>query len=127
MQSPNKAGRPRGIVDRRMRLNKALMDDASALLEVTKAKAMEGDMSAMSLLLARAVPTLKAEGERVEFQFDAKASQVEQVESVLQAIAGGLVPVDTGKQIIDAISQLSGVRQVAELETRIRALEEHRR
>ena len=71
MPSPNKSGRPRGVVDRRMRLNKALMADADALLDVTKAAALAGDMTAMSLLLPRIMPVLKADGALVQFDFDA--------------------------------------------------------
>jgi len=113
-------------VEKRARVTNALLKDAEKIAELVNQAAQDGDATAQALILSRTVPILKAEGERVEFTFDSSASQVEQVEQVLQAISDGLVPVDTGKQIIDAISQLASVRQVEELEARIKALEDHR-
>ena len=49
----------------------------------------------------------------------------EQAQSVLQAIADGNVAPDVGKQIIEAINALNGIRQIDELEQRINALEKH--
>ena len=110
-KSPNASGRPRGIVDKRMRLNKALMADADALLQVTKAKAMEGDMTAMSLLLSRAVPTLKAEsGERVEFEFDASKTVADQLLQVAAAVASGQLTIDQGKQFAEILHRIATVR-----------------
>jgi hypothetical protein len=111
MPSPNKSGRPRGIVDKRMRLNKALMDDASALLQVTKAKAMEGDMTAMALLLARAVPTLKAESaERVAFAFDASKPLSDQLAAIAQAAADGAITLEQAHQFSEIAKALATVR-----------------
>ena len=110
-QSGNPAGRPRGIVDKRMRLNKALMDDADALLQVTKAKAMEGDMTAMALLLSRAVPTLKAESaERVAFAFDASKSLSEQMQQIAQAAADGDITLEQAHQFTEIAKALATVR-----------------
>ncbi len=126
-KSPNPSGRPRGIVDRRLRLAKAMLDDADDVVSVVMEKAKEGDMSAAALVLARVAPGLRLSAPLVEFDFDSKAPLSTQVESVLQAVANGEVTADVAKQIIESISQLAGVRQVDELEARIRALEEHRR
>lgn len=59
----------------------------------------------------------------MHFDFDPSASPVQQVESVLAAIAEGDVPVDLGKQLIDAIKALADVRATEELEARLVALE----
>lgn len=72
---------------------------------------------------ARPPPALRPEAQPVHFDFDPSASPVQQVESVLAAIAEGDVPVDLGKQLIDAIKALADVRATEELEARLVALE----
>ena len=124
MPSPNKAGRPRGVLDRRTKVTQALMDDAPKVARVVIDAALAGDVQAAGLVLSRVAPALRAQTERVEFDFDASASVTEQAESVLQAIADGKVAPDVGKQILDGISTLYGIKQIAELETRLQALED---
>lgn len=124
MPSPNPAGRPRGIVDKRTRITQALAKDAEEIVKVVTAAARSGDLQACGLILARVAPALKSESERVQFDFDATAPLTEQVQSVLQAIADGNVSVDVGKQIIEAIASLGAIRQYDDLEARIRELEE---
>lgn len=124
MSSPNPTGRPRGIVDKRTRVTQALMDDAPKIARVVIDAALAGDVQAAGLVLSRVAPALRAQTERVEFDFDATAPVAQQVEQVLQAIADGKVAPDVGKQIIEAIGALSAVRAVDELEKRLQALEE---
>lgn len=126
MRSPNPRGRPRGIIDKRQRLSKAMLEDADAVVSVVMERAKEGDMSAAALVLARVAPALRLVAPTVEFDFDARSSLSAQVEHVLQAIADGKVAPDIGKQIIEAIAQLGSIRQVDDLEARIKALEQHR-
>jgi hypothetical protein len=124
MKSPNPNGRPRGIVDKRTKVTQVLMDDAPAIARVVIDAALAGDVQAAGLVLSRVAPVLRAQTERVEFEFDATAPVTRQVEAVLQAIADGKVAPDVGKQIIEAIGSLSAVRAVDELEKRLAALEE---
>lgn len=124
MKSPNPAGRPRGIVDKRTRVTQALMDDAPAITRVVIDAALAGDIQAAGLVLSRIAPVLRAQTERVEFDFDACAPVARQVEQVLQAISEARVSADVGKQIIEAIGALSAVRAVDELERRLQALED---
>lgn len=125
MPSPNKNGRPRSIVDKRTRVTQALMDDAPKVARVVIDAALAGDVQAAGLVLSRVAPALRAQTERVEFDFDASASVTEQAEAVLQAIADGKVAPDVGKQILDGISTLYGIKQIAELEARLQALEDN--
>jgi hypothetical protein len=124
MQSPNKNGRPRGVLDRRTKVTQALMDDAPKVARVVIDAALAGDVQAAGLVLSRVAPALRAQTERVEFDFDASASVTEQAEAVLQAIADGKVAPDVGKQILEGISTLYGIKQIAELEARLQELEE---
>jgi hypothetical protein len=111
-QSGNPSGRPRGIIDKRMRLNKALMDDADALLNVIKSAALQdGDMQAAALLLSRIMPVLKAEsGERVQFQFDSTKPLAEQLSAITQAVANGELTIEQGKQFVEIVERLAAVR-----------------
>jgi len=123
MPSPNPKGRPKGIVDKRMKVSRALEDDAPAIARVVIDAALEGDLQACSLVLSRVAPALRSESRTVAFDFDPAAPVSAQVEQVLAAIASGAVPADVGKQIIDAIGTLSAVRASEELEARLAALE----
>jgi len=123
MPSPCPTGRPKGILDKRSRVTKALMEDAPAVARVVLDAAKDGDIQAAALVLARVAPVLKAQSEPVQFDFDPAAPITSQIEAVLAGIAGGAVPVDVGKQIIDAIGTLSNARAVESLEERIVILE----
>lgn len=123
MRSPNPAGRPRGIVDKRVKIAQQMLDDAQGIVGVMIEKAMEGDSAAAALVLSRVLPALRSQSEKVCFPFDASAPVGQQVEQVLAAIAEGVVAPDVGKQIIEAIGALASVRATEELEQRIVMLE----
>jgi hypothetical protein len=109
-RSGNKAGRPRGILDKRLRLNKALMVEGDALLKVTVEKAKAGDMGAMSLLMPRMMAALKPEASPVRFEHDTTLSPSKQIESVLTAIAAGQLTVEEGLHVVKAIESLANTR-----------------
>lgn len=123
MPSPNKAGRPRGIVDRRSKLAQRMLADADGIVSALIEKALEGETGAASLILGRVLPSLRSQAEKVCFLFDATAPVATQIEQVLDAMAAGEVAVDVGRQIIDAIGTLADARAVADLEARIINLE----
>lgn len=123
MPSPNKAGRPRGITDRRAKIAERMLADADGIVAALVEKALKGEVGAASLILSRVLPTLRAQAEKVEFDFDSTAPVAEQVEQVLTAIAGGVIAPDVGRQIIEAIGALSSIRATDELEKRLVALE----
>ena len=89
-------------------------------------KALEGDTNAASIVLAKVLPSVKAQAEKVNFEFDATLPISGQVAQVLDAVAAGAVAPDVGRLIIDSIKSLADVRATEELEARIAALEEGR-
>jgi hypothetical protein len=111
-QSGYPKGRPKGIIDKRMRLNKALMGSADALLAVAIAKAMEGDPQMLTTLLSRLMPTLKPEGAPVRFEHDTTLSPSKQIESVIAAIAAGKLTVEEGLHVVKAIESLANTRSM---------------
>lgn len=121
-QSGNPAGRPKGIIDRRARLNKALLDNADNLLEIATAKAQAGDPQMLTLLLSRVMPVLKPEGSLVRFELDTSASLPAQLEQVTKAVAAGQLTVEDGKQIAEMIERLANVRALSDGESKADAL-----
>lgn len=122
-QSGNPAGRPKGIVDRRQKLQNAFADDAVAIAKVVVARAIEGDMQAANIALARIAPPLRAAAERVQFELTHNAPLSEQAQQILQAVAEGKVDPETGKTLIACLQAVSTIRSVEELEQRLIVLE----
>jgi hypothetical protein len=100
------------------------MDEGLEIARVVTEAAKEGDLQAASIVLARIAPALRPEAPAVEFNFDPQASTSQQVEAILAAMAEGAVPVDLGKQLIEAVRALADVRAIEDLEGRIAALEQ---
>lgn len=123
MKSPNPSGRPKGIVDKRQKVTQAMLSDAHEIASVVVAKAKEGDLQAANLVLARVMPTLAAQSERVQFDLDPTAPLATQVEQVLAATAEGEISPDTAKSIIESIGALGAIRSMDEIEARLAALE----
>lgn len=121
--SPFPAGRSKGILDKRQKLQKVFTDNGEALVQTAVDAALAGDMQALSLALARVVPPIKAQSQTVTFDFDPSLPVARQVEQVLAAIAAGQIPPDLGQQIISAIGTLSSVRATEELAERLAILE----
>lgn len=114
-------------MDKRAKLSQRMLADAEEIVSALVEKAKEGEVGAASLILARVLPALRSQAEKVQFEFDPTAPATRQVEQVLAAIAGGVVAPDVGRQIIEAIGALSTIRATEELESRLAALEQERR
>ena len=121
--SPNPAGKPKGITDRRSRLMKQIMDEASEVVDAVLAKAKEGDAASGALIMNRILPALRSQSQCVTFQFDPSLPIARQVEQVLAAVAAGEVPPDVGQTIVAMINALGNVRAVETLEERLTMLE----
>jgi hypothetical protein len=119
MKSPNPTGRPKGIVDRRLKWRKLLEENADAIFTVVKEAALEKDMHAASLILSRLMPPLKPRDDHVEFDLDTSAPLGEQVEQVLKAMSEGNVSPDTAKQVVETIGALDAIRQMEEIKSRL--------
>lgn len=121
--SPNPAGRPPGRPDKRLLATQAALDEIKNIVQMLVGRALEGDVNAASLLLAKVLPSVKAQAEKVEFDFDPTAPISVQVAQVLQAVSEGKLAADVGRLICDSIARLSDVRAQEDLAARIEALE----
>lgn len=122
--SGNPRGRPPGRPDRRLLATEQMLQEMRNIVAVLVGRALEGDTNAASIVLAKCLPSIKAQAEKVNFAFDATAPISDQVAQVLDAVAAGAVAPDVGRLIIDSIKSLADVRASEELEARIAALEE---
>ena len=123
MKSPNPSGRPRGIQDRRQKLQAAFADDAPAVARVVIEAALNGDMMAANIALARVAPPLKAQAERVQFELSPDRSLSDQAAQILLAVSEGKLDAETARTLISCMAQVAGIRAVEDLETRIITLE----
>lgn len=123
MPSPNKNGRPRGIIDRRQKLQNAFADDAVAIAKVCIEKALAGDMQAANICLARVAPALKPQAERVAFELDPDRPLSEQANQILIGVAEGKLDAETARTLIACIQSVSGIRAVEDFECRLIQLE----
>jgi hypothetical protein len=109
-KSGNVKGRPKGIIDKRMRLNKALMGDADALLKVATELAKAGDGQMLTLLLSRAIAPLKPEGTPVSFALNVNAPLSEQIAQVTAAVASAELTIEQGERVANMIRVLAEAR-----------------
>lgn len=122
MKSPNPAGRPPGS-SKQQKFMKRMLTEGQAVLDAVLEKAKAGDPASAGLILSRILPTLRAQSQTVEFDFDPELPIGRQVEQVLAAVAAGLVPPDVGQSIVAMITNLASVRATEDLEARIIQLE----
>lgn len=123
MRSPNPTGRPKGIIDKRSRLNSDMLTNAKQILDIVIAQAKDGDLQAAQIVLSRVLPKLSSQAICVQFDLDTNAPLTKQVEQVLDATSSGIISPDTAKDIIELISSLGSIRQLDEIEKRLQQLE----
>lgn len=120
--SGNKAGRPKGIVDRRVAFRQDLEKHGDDLFKVAVEHALAGDMQALRLCLERISPPVKSESDPVQFDLQGDTLSAK-AESVLEAAASGQICVDSARKLIGAISDLGRIIEVDQLEARLAQLE----
>lgn len=122
-RSGNPAGRPKGALGRATKWREALSVHGDQLFKVAVEHALDGDMQALKLCLERISPPVKANSDPVEFSLQGETLS-QKAESVLQAIADGVIDCDNGRKLIGAISDLGKIIEITELEKRLAQLEQ---
>jgi len=110
--SGNVKGRPKGIIDKRQRMQKAIGEGADAVIQVIKARALDGDMQAAALLISRLVPTLKPEGAPIRFKHDSSLPTSKQIEMVIAAVAAGQITIEEGLHVAKIVEALATARSI---------------
>ena len=121
-QSGNPNGRPKKPQLTTGEFFKRIKGELPAIIQAQIDKAKEGDSVATRLLLERCYPPIRAEARPVAFT--AAGTLTEQAESIVQAIAQGAIPPDTGAYILTALGGLARLKEQDEFERRLAALEE---
>ena len=121
-KSGNPLGRPKGALGRATRWREALEPHGDDLFKVAVEHALDGDMQALKLCLERISPPVKPNSEPVTFDLSGDTLS-QKAESVLQAIADGVIDVDSGRKLIGAISDLGKIIEVDSILERLEALE----
>ena len=123
-KSGNKAGRTAGS-GVTGKLRKAILDKSPELLQMVIDKALdEGDVSAAMALLNKVMPNLKASNEPIQFTLDSSKGLSGTGEQIVQSIADGTVPLDSGAQLLSAIAALSKMQEIDDLTKRMEILEQ---
>ncbi|MCD1609844.1 DUF5681 domain-containing protein [Stutzerimonas kunmingensis] len=120
---PGQSGNPGGRSGKTEKIRAQLATGAAAVAKVVLDQAKAGDMTACRLVLERLVPPVKPISEPVEFRLD-ETDLPASARSILSAIASGQIAPDQGKALIDAVTSLSRVIEVAELEKQLAELRE---
>jgi hypothetical protein len=122
-QSGNKAGRPKGIKDKRVEFRGIIQARAKELVEKAVEKALEGDSTALRLCLERICPPLRPRDEPVSLTaFEGSLS--DQGRAILTAMAQGAVTPGQAGELLAALSSQARLVEADELEKRIAALEQ---
>jgi hypothetical protein len=120
--SGNKAGRPRGVPDRRAQARALFDQHVDALIGKAIELALSGEMAALKMCLDRVVPALKQTdaGVALGVMPDSLAAKGERV---LGLVAAGTLPTDMGGTLMEMLAKQARIVEVSVLEQRIAALE----
>jgi hypothetical protein len=123
-QSGNPAGKPKGTIHKVTQLRDALLDDVPALLERTKQAALEGDMTAMKILLDRTVPTLKPGQATVYLpELDVDMPVHQKASIITDAVVTGDIPAESGLSLLKMAEALAKILETTQIREELDALE----
>ncbi|APR65680.1 hypothetical protein CN03_01350 [Thalassolituus oleivorans] len=123
-QSGNPAGKPKGTIHKVTQLRDALLDDVPALLERTKQAALEGDMTAMKILLDRTVPTLKPGQATVYLpELDVDMPVHQKASIITNAVVTGDIPAESGLSLLKMAEALAKILETTQIREELDALE----
>jgi len=121
--SGNPKGRPKGIPDRRQRLQKVITEQGEAVISKVVELALDGDIQALRVVTERLIPPLKATDEPVKFALATSATLSDTGNAILHAAAAGKLTPAQAQALLAALASQSKIIEVDDLTKRIEALE----
>ena len=124
-QSGNPKGRPKGTQDRRNQLRELLGSRSKEIVEKAVEMALEGDPTAMRLVVERLVPALPRREDSVPIPELAKSGSLsEQSDAITQALANGHLTTSEAASVMQILTAKARILETEELAQRITRLEE---
>ena len=124
-QSGNPKGRPKGTQDRRNQLRELLGSRSKEIVEKAVEMALEGDPTAMRLVVERLVPALPRREDSVPIPELAKSGSLsEQSDAITQALANGHLTTSEAASVMQILTAKARILETEELAQRITSLEE---
>ena len=117
-QSGNPGGRPRGSVNKNLRM---LRDAAEAILPDLIARAKDGDMEAQKLILDRGIPRLRAVSMPEALALP-DGTLTDQAKALVALIAEGNLSTTVAAEIAGIITASARVEEVDQLRDELKAL-----
>ena len=116
---PGNAGRPKGAKGKKRQMLESHSDE---ILKTLIDLAVEGDPTALRLCVDRLLPRLRAEAAPINVE--AASSKIADIgKSIVDAALSGKISPDSARDILSALSDVAKLREVTELEERIKVLE----
>ena len=112
-QSGNPNGRPKGSVNKQLKL---LREAAEEVLPLILERALAGDFDAQKLILERGIPRMKPVAHTEEFTLP-EGSLAEQMQSLLQQVADGELSVQAAVQAMGLVAAAAKAKEVEEQES----------
>jgi hypothetical protein len=127
-QSGNPHGRPQGARNAATVAAEALLDgEAKALTRKAIEKALEGDVPALRFCLERVLPPRRDRPVKFDLpQIDTAADALQASSAILAGCAAGHLSPGEAAEIMNLVSTHVRVLEVADIETRLTALEKER-
>jgi hypothetical protein len=124
----NPNGRPQGSRNKTTLICEQLLDKSGRkLTKIAIEKAEAGDMIALRMALDRIIPVRRERPKPFAYERPKSAAEVPQaIDAVLQQMADGTLTASEGASIISGIEALRASFVSADLEARVKALEEGR-
>ena len=117
---PGNAGRPRGAKGKKRQM---LESHSDKILKTLIDLAVEGDPTALRLCVDRLLPRLRAEAAPINVE--AASSKIVDIgQSIVDAALSGRISPDSARDILSALSDVAKLKEITEIETRLKALED---
>jgi len=124
-QSGNPSGRPKRSEPVRAEVRGSMAENLPAVVKKLTELALGGDVQAIRTFLERMLPPLRPEARKVTLpEVAAAKTPTEQSTLVVKAMAEGVLAPDVASMIQAGLGQAVRVKEIDELEQRLRALEE---